>query len=131
MDPEDRVITEFHCINYVLLNSISYGQTNKNPVLLARTQSAKVTGPTPLHRVMQNSHLLITLTDSQMTIFLLFQTADKNFRFDENGRKFSKKVENTEGKGEISSYKHFLLFQQFQKDLYCRHIKTRACLGKG
>ena len=26
-----------------------------------------------------------------------------NFKFDENGRKFSKQVENTEGKGEIKS----------------------------
>ena len=28
-------------------------------------------------------------------------------------------------------YEQFLLFPQcFQKDLYCRHIKTMACLGK-
>ena len=30
--------------------------------------------------------------------------ADDNFKFDENGRKFSKKVENTVGKGEIARY---------------------------
>ena len=35
------------------------------------------------------------------------------------------------GKGEIARYEQFLLFPQvFSKDLYCRHIKTRACLGK-
>ena len=30
--------------------------------------------------------------------------ADDNFKFDENGRKLSKPVENTEGKGEIARY---------------------------
>ena len=66
--------------------------------------------------------------------------ADDNFKFDENGRKFSKQVENTLGKGEIARDEQFLLFPKcflrtfpkvFTKDLYCRHIKTRACLGKG
>ena len=32
--------------------------------------------------------------------------ADNNFKFDENGKKFSKQVENTVGKGEIA---HLLL----------------------
>ena len=42
--------------------------------------------------------------------------ADHNFKFDENGRKFSKRVENTVGKGEIARYEQFLLFSQcFQK----------------
>ena len=42
--------------------------------------------------------------------------ADDNFRFDENGRKLSKRVENTVGKGEIARYEQFLLFLQcFQK----------------
>ena len=42
--------------------------------------------------------------------------ADVNFKFDENGRKFSKWVENTVGKGEIARYEQFLLFQKcFQK----------------
>ena len=42
--------------------------------------------------------------------------ADKNFKLDENGRKLSKLVENTVGKGEIARYKQFLLFPQcFQK----------------
>ena len=35
--------------------------------------------------------------------------ADDNFKFDENGRKLSKWVENTAGKGEIAHYKQFLL----------------------
>ena len=41
---------------------------------------------------------------------------DDNFKFDENGRKLSKQVENTVGKGEIVCYKQFLFFPQcFQK----------------
>ena len=38
--------------------------------------------------------------------------ADGNFKFDENGRKLSKQVENTAGKGEIAHYKQFLLIPQ-------------------
>ena len=42
--------------------------------------------------------------------------ADDNFKFDENGRRFSERVENTVGKGEIARYEQFLLFPQcFQK----------------
>ena len=46
----------------------------------------------------------------------LEELADNNFTFDENGRKLSKRVENTVGKGEIARYEQFLLFPQcFQK----------------
>ena len=46
----------------------------------------------------------------------LKEFAEDNFKFDENGRKLSKWVENTVGKGEIARYKQFLLFPQcFQK----------------
>ena len=38
--------------------------------------------------------------------------ADNYFKYDENGRKFSKQVENTVGEGEIACYKQFLLFPQ-------------------
>ena len=42
--------------------------------------------------------------------------ADDNFKFDENGRKSFKQVENTVGKGEIARHEQFLLFPQcFQK----------------
>ena len=42
--------------------------------------------------------------------------ADDNFKFDENGGKLSKQIENTVGKGEIARYEQFLLFPQcFQK----------------
>ena len=59
------------------------------------------------------------LTLSQTTNFRLFQTqrvADDNFKLDDNGSKFSKRVENTVGTGEIARYVQFLLFSQcFQK----------------
>ena len=42
----------------------------------------------------------------------LKQSADDNFKFDENIRKFSKWVENTVGKGEVAHYEQFLLFPQ-------------------
>ena len=35
---------------------------------------------------------------------------NKNFEFNQNGRKFSKQVENTVGKGGIALYEQFLLF---------------------
>ena len=44
------------------------------------------------------------------------QSADDNFKFDENVRKFSKWVENTVDRGEIARSEQFLLFPQcFQK----------------
>ena len=46
----------------------------------------------------------------------LVEFADDNFGFYENGRKFSKRVENTVGKGEIARYEQFISFLQcFQK----------------
>ena len=55
--------------------------------------------------------LILNLDSSKLKEF-----ADDNFRFDENGIKLSKWVENTVGKGEIACYKQFLLFSQcFQK----------------
>ena len=46
----------------------------------------------------------------------LKEFADDNFKFDNNGKKLSKQVENTVGKGEIARYAQFLLFPQcFQR----------------
>ena len=46
----------------------------------------------------------------------LKEFADDSFKFDENGRKVSKQVENTVGKGEIARNEQFLLFLHcFQK----------------
>ena len=56
---------------------------------------------------------------SQTTILdssKLKEFADDNFKFDENGRQFSERLENTVGKGEIARYEQFLLFPRcFQK----------------
>ena len=42
--------------------------------------------------------------------------ADDNFKFDENGRKFFKRVKTTVGKREIACFEQFLLFPQcYQK----------------
>ena len=57
--------------------------------------------------------------------------ADYNFKFDENGIKFFKWVENTVGKGRNCSLRVIYPFPTvFSNDMYCRHVKTRACLGK-
>ena len=46
----------------------------------------------------------------------LKEFADDNFKFDENGRKFSKWLENTVEKGEFARYEQFVPFPQcFQK----------------
>ena len=46
----------------------------------------------------------------------LKEFADNNYKFDENGRKFYKCIENTVGKGEIACNEQFLFFPQcFQK----------------
>ena len=42
----------------------------------------------------------------------LKEFTDNNFEFDENGRKFSKRLENTVGNGEIARYEQFLFFPQ-------------------
>ena len=58
------------------------------------------------------SLLFYLLTLSQTTDVdpsKLKEFADDNFKFDENGRKFSKRVENTMLKGEIAHYQQFLL----------------------
>ena len=74
------------------------------------------------------------LTLSQTTNFRQFQTekfADDNFRFDENGQKFSKWVKNTVGKGEIARYKQFILFPRcFQRHLI-QTGKNLGSFGKG
>ena len=56
------------------------------------------------------------LTLSQTAIFRTGlnwnEFADDNIKLNENGRKFSRLVKNTVGKGEIARYEQFLLFSQ-------------------
>ena len=61
----------------------------------------------------------------------LKQSAEENFEFDVDSRKFSKLVENTVGKGEIARYEQFLLFPQcFQKDYFLGASRVLLC-GNG
>ena len=61
----------------------------------------------------------------------LKEFADGNFKFDENGRKLSKRIENTVEKGENARYEQFLLFPQcFLKTYTVREIKQGLVLGK-
>ena len=77
-----------------------------------------------LHGQMSMFENLIFLTLSQTTISdfsKLKDVADDNCKFDENGRKFFKWVENTVRQGEIARYEQFLLFPQCSRDFNCRH----------
>ena len=60
---------------------------------------------------------MLTLTRRQiLDSSKLKEFADDNFKFDGNGTKLSKEVENTVEKGEIARYEQYLLFPQcFQK----------------
>ena len=50
------------------------------------------------------------LPDDNLDSSKLKEVADDSFKLDENGKKLSKWVENTVGKGEIALYEQFLLF---------------------
>ena len=67
------------------------------------------------HRTKYLTHYRRQILDSSE----LKDFADDNLKFDKNGRKLSKRVENTVGKGEIARYEQFLLFPQcFQKTCF-------------
>ena len=68
-----------------------------------------------------------------MIHFRPFQTefAVENSKFNEYGRKFSKRIENTVAKGEIARYEQFLLFPQcFQRHVLQPNI-NQGLFGKG
>ena len=56
--------------------------------------------------------------------------AEDNIKFNKNGRKVSKRAENIVGKGWIDPLAICSFPTVFSKDLYGRHVKTRACLRK-
>ena len=60
----------------------------------------------------------------------LKEFTDDNFRFDENGRKFCKRVENTFGKGKIARYEQFLLFPNCFQRLVLQVRKDQGLFGK-
>ena len=65
-----------------------------------------------LNFLLQNSRFNPLPDDKFLDSSKLKELTDDNFKFDENGRKLSKQVENTVGKGEIARYGQFLLFPQ-------------------
>ena len=57
----------------------------------------------------------------------LKEFADDNFKFDENGRKLSKWVENTVEKGEIALYDQFLFFPL----VFFKRLVLQTCKNQG
>ena len=96
---------------------LSQGIDQGPPVNMSCTLSTELPGQQQIDDFI-NTIMFLTL--SQTTKFLDSSTwkefADDNFNFNENDRKFSKRVENTVGKGEIACYEQFLFFPQcFQR----------------
>ena len=60
----------------------------------------------------------------------LKEFADDSFIFHENGRKLSKKEENTVGKGEIACYEQFLLFPHVFITLVMKTCKNQGLFGE-
>ena len=64
-------------------------------------------------RISSVSHDLVNpFPNDKFRLAKLKEFSDDNFKFDESEEMFSKRVENTVGKGEIARYEQFLLFQQ-------------------
>ena len=79
-----------------------YRCSNREDTLLFLGQDRHRLNPLPEDKILDRSKLK--------------QSADDSFKFDENSRKFSKRVENTVGKEETARYEQFLLYPQcFQK----------------
>ena len=71
------------------------------------------------------------LTLSQTTNLRLFQTERVCRRQSENGRKFSKWVKNTMGKGEIARMSNFSFSHSAFKRLLLQTRKNQGLFGKG
>ena len=57
--------------------------------------------------------------------------AEDNYKFDTNGIKLFKQVENSVGKGEIAVNEQFLLFYSFFKRLLLQTCEKQGLFGKG
>ena len=71
-----------------------------------------------------------------MTYFRIVQTERdcrrQLIKYDENGRKLSKRVENTVGKGEFARYEQFLLFPQcFQRSCTLQTRENKGSFWNG
>ena len=77
--------------------------------------------------MLESLELLATQSGLHSTLFpddkfwtLLKEFADDNFKFDENGSKLSKRVENIVGKGEIARYEK-------SKRRYLKRTFSKSC----
>ena len=61
----------------------------------------------------------------------LKEFTDDTFRFDGNGRKFSKLVENNVGKGEVAGFEQFSFSHCVSKRLVLQTCKNQGLFGKG
>ena len=76
--------------------------------------------------------LLVIPFPNDLTLSKLKQSSDDNFKFDENGRKFSKWVENTVGKGEIARKSNFSFSHSVFKWLISQQERQKVSLcGNG
>ena len=74
----------------------------------------------------------IYLTHYQTTNFRLFQDfADNNFKFDKNGRKLSKPVENTVGKEKLLVTSNFFFSHSVFKRLVSQGCQKVSLCGNG
>ena len=73
-----------------------------------------------VYYIKSSTHTILSFPKRQISDYSNLKVfADNNFKFDEINRKFSKKIENNVGKGEIARYKQFLLFPLcFQKTCF-------------
>ena len=95
---------------FLITNNFSHSLDIFHKSLWFNLRIICVKNPSPLHQKKTFPRQQI-LHSSKLKDF-----ADDNFRFAESGQKFSKRVENTVGKGEIACYEEFLVFPQcFQK----------------
>ena len=61
----------------------------------------------------------------------LKEFADNNFKFDENGGKFIKQVENTVGKGDFACTSNFSFSLRVFRNLVLQTLKNQGLFGKG
>ena len=66
-----------------------------------------------------------------MRVHVYLQINKTILKFDENGRKFSKRVENTVEKGEIAHYEQFLFFPQCSQKTCTKTRKNKGLFWRG
>ena len=92
--------------------------------------------PVERYRYSSTSSFVVWLTLSQRQILILDPSklkefADNIFKFDENGKKFLKRVESTVGKGEIACYKKFCFSHSVFKRLALQTCENQDLFRKG